>query len=90
MQPAFFSSSSFRGLRFGYEFKLGTEGLGYYLTRETEKKSVVNPLNAKASKNGGEKKRKLAAVWAEGAMDNKKALEKQGAGGREGNSIEAR
>jgi hypothetical protein len=87
-QPAFFKADKWLGIRIGYEFKVGERGLGYYLTKHAPKQApkVVNPL----IKSNTGKKRKMDQVWEQGAAENKKVLEKQGVGGREGRSIEER
>ena len=62
MQPGFFASQYWIGIRIGYEFKKGPQGQGYYLTEKKAQK-VVNPLTQKQPKK--RKASDLASVWAQ-------------------------
>jgi DnaJ family protein C protein 8 len=85
----YFGSDKWAGVRFGYVYKMGEKGLGYYLdaAQKKEKPAIVNPLVHKRKKEPAPANSKRK-IW-EQAKDPK-AQKKSLNGGREGKSIEER
>lgn len=83
----YFGSKNWAGVRFGYVYKQGARGLGYYLdaARKKVKAPVVNPLTQKKEKKAaaGVSKRQ---IWQQAKDPKAKQLN----GGREGSTIEER
>ena len=50
--PSFIPASSFRGMRAGYTYKTGEEGLGYYLETESQRASSTSDVSAASSATG--------------------------------------
>ena len=84
----FFAAKAWAGRRFGYVYKQGERGLGYYLdaAQKEAKPSVVNPLVHKKKKKEPAPEGSRRKIWEQLKDSKGQSLN----GGREGKTIDER
>lgn len=84
----FFAAKAWAGRRFGYVYKQGERGLGYYLdaAQKQAKPAVVNPLVHKRKKKEPAPEGSKRKIWEQLKDSKSQSLN----GGREGKSIDER